>query len=102
MNGNTSPHSNRNLLPPRDQRLSWPDFPGCVIQFAQTSLSTDDDSIVVGGREENRLLLLGDSMQGVDDVLIERGTVPSDTALLAMGRIIMDHLATVPEWRDVL
>ena len=101
MNGNHSPPSNRYLLPPRGQRLSSPDFPGCVIQFAQTRLSTDDASIVVGGRETSRLLLFRDSMRGLVDIFIQHGTVPSDTALLAMGRTIMDHLATVPEWRDV-
>ena len=64
-------------------------------------MSSDEAIVMVAGREQVRLFLFREPLRGHVDVMVESGTIPSDQALLAMGRTIMAHLAALPEGRDV-
>lgn len=101
MNENTSPTSNHEFPAPKVWSLAWKDLPGCLVLISRTGLSSDRAIVKIDGREQVSLLLFRESLRGYVDVAVERGQVPSDQALLAMGRTIMAHLASVPEWRDL-
>lgn len=42
-----------------------------------------------------------DSKPRAPKAVVEGGTVPSDRALLGMGRILVTHFAAKPEWRVI-
>jgi hypothetical protein len=100
MNESTAPNSNYNFAAPKVRSLFWRDLPRCAVLIVSEASSADRAIVMVGGCEQLRLLLFRESLRGYVDVMVERGTVPSDQALLAMGRTIIAHLAAVPEWRD--
>jgi len=101
MNENTSPPSNHKFPAPKVWMLAWPDLPGCAVLISRTILSSDEAIVSEDHRKQLTLLLFQDSLRGYVDVSVERGVIPSDQALLAMGRTILAHFASAPEWRDV-
>jgi hypothetical protein len=100
MNENTSPGSNHKVPAPKVRWLFWRDLPDCTVLIVSDSWMFDRAIVMEGGRAQVRLRLFLGSLSGCLNVTVERGKVPSDNALLAMGRTIMAHLAAVPEWRD--
>jgi hypothetical protein len=100
MNEKASPNSNHKFPAPKVWMLAWKDLPGCAVLISRTIMSSDEAVVSVDHRKQLTLLLFRESLRGYVDVTVERGTVPDDQALLAMGRTIMAHLAAAPEWRD--
>jgi hypothetical protein len=101
MNENTSPNSDHKFPAPKVRSLAWQDLPGCTVLLSQTIMSSDEAIVMVAGRKQLSLLLFRESLRGYVDISVEPGVIPSDQALLAMGRTVMAHLASAPEWRDV-
>ncbi len=83
------------------QRLHWQDLPGCEVEITSVAFSADHAVVFLGDREQLSLLLFRESMRNVVNITVERGVVPTDPVLLAMGRTIMAHFAAVPEWRNI-
>ena len=100
MNENSYPNNNYKLATPKVRSLFWQDRPDCAVLISSTDLSTDQATIIERSRQQVTLLLCRESRRGYVAVMVGRGTVPSDQALLAIGRTIMAHFAAVPEWRD--
>ncbi len=100
MNESTTPHSNHQFPAPKVRSLFWRDLPDCCVLLLKNDALTDRAILVGGGRKQLTLVLYRDAMRGLVDVIFERGTVPSDAVLLALGRTIVDHLAAAPEWGD--
>ena len=101
MNENTSPNSNHNFPTPKVRSLVWQDLPDCSVMISRTIMSSDEAIVIVAGREQVRMFLFRESLRGYVDVMVDPGKIPSDRALLAMGRTIMAHLAALAEGRDV-
>jgi hypothetical protein len=76
---------------PQTSSLQWPDLPVVALRSRVSSM-VDRYSLQMAGRECARLCFLADALAGL--VYVQFTMEPNDQVLLAVGRVLHEHLRT--------